>query len=138
MDSKGNIYLVAFTTPVNNSYFTNVVREIPADGSTPVILASFTDTAGTSPAQAEISGITLDKTGNIYLSFWGSKTIDEIPANGGSPTIISTGIANQSDLAIDLQGNLYIADNINNTISEIPSAEVCPSPWQPSQAKYGR
>ena len=126
VDSKGNIYLVAFTTPVNNSYFTNVVREIPADGSTPVILASFTDTAGTSPAQAEISGITLDKTGNIYLSFWGSKTIDEIPANGGSPTIISTGIANQSDLAIDLQGNLYIADNINNTISEIPSGGGMP------------
>lgn len=133
VDNDGNIYV----SDQNN----NKIRLIDSDGN----VSTF---AGSTPGYADgdritaakfsnPSGITLDKTGNIYVSDWGNYRIRKIDTAGIVSTLAGstsgyadgTGTAAQfkgvGALDIDENGNLYLADFTDCKIRKItPSGAV--------------
>jgi sugar lactone lactonase YvrE len=100
VDGAGNLYVADGAN--------GVVVELPAGGTTPVIIAS---------GLMDPHGITVDATGNIYVSSAGGVT--EYLLGGGSPVPIGSGYSNPRGLAVDASGTVYIADTANGRIVEV-------------------
>jgi len=61
-----------------------------------------------------LSGIALDRFGNVYVSNWGDGTIHAYTAAGGDLGVFaSTGLSVTYALALDHQGNLFVAEGDN-------------------------
>jgi len=136
VDGTGNLF-------VNDAYGQTVRKITPAgDVSTFAGLFNSAGTADGSGATARFhnpQGITIDSSGNLYLTDTGSDTIRRITSAGlvstvaGSPgqegSTDATGAAARfiapGGITVDGSGNLYVADTYASTIRRIsPSAAV--------------
>jgi sugar lactone lactonase YvrE len=114
------------------------VREITPSGTVATIAgkalsSGSIDGTGTTARFGSLLGITVDTTGNVFVSDSGNNTIRKITAQGVVSTLAGTaGLSGStngsgaaarfmtpSGLAVDAAGNLYVCDSGNNTIRKI-------------------
>ncbi len=63
------------------------------------------------------SGMAVDGAGNIFIV--NSPNVIELPAGGGAPVNIGTGLNSPSKVAVDAAGDVYITDSGNGRIVEV-------------------
>ncbi len=64
-------------------------------------------------------GITLDSNGYLYVTDITHGSVLRVPAGGGVPVTVVSGLTNPHAVAVDAAGDLYVASN--NQVSEYPS-----------------
>ena len=101
MDLNGNLYVTD-----------GGIYEIPAGTSTVTQLG-----AG---AFSNSYSVTVDAAGNVYASDINNGVVKELPAGGGTPITLVTGLNGPEGVSVDNQGDLYFADTQNNLLKEIP------------------
>ena len=122
--------VVTFTTSSTLSLVTGVVTTFAGNGTN-----GYLDGAGTSAEFYNPTGLTLDASGNIYVSDTFNNRIRKIGTDGTVTTIAGNGSAGYVDgpaasaefyapqgLAVDAQGDVFVADYGNNVIREISVA----------------
>ncbi len=130
-DVSGNLYLVCNET--------NFIQEVNPAGQIAIYAGSgnASNTISKSGPKSEAtfvapSGITIDATGNIYVTQLYNNLIRKISVNGTVSTLAGNGqqgsvngiasnasFNNPSAIAVDASGNLYVADSGNNLIRKI-------------------
>jgi len=70
--------------------------------------------------------LVLDATGNIYVTDFGNNQVKKIPAGGGAPTVIASGLNGPTGMVRDAAGNLYVAEAGNNDLKKIPASGGAP------------
>ena len=136
-DTAGNIYF--------SDYNNNRVRMINNSGIISTVVGSGTGGFSGDGGQAIFaqlnnpSGISLDHSGNLYISDCNNNRIRKVNHSGIITTIAGTGAGGFSGdggqaaaaqlwgpdgIVVDSAGNLYIADDSNNRIRKITSAGV--------------
>lgn len=74
--------------------------------------------SGFAVLQTTLSGLVIDKVGNIYVSDQGHYEIKKIN-KAGVITVFATGLNNPQGIAFDAIGNLFVVNKGNNSISKI-------------------
>jgi hypothetical protein len=54
-----------------------------------------------------VTALGVDGAGDVFVGYNGSK-LEEIPAGGGTPTVLSTSLVNPAGITIDPSGNLWV------------------------------
>jgi len=134
IDSAGNLYVA--------DYFNNTIRLVSPAGAVTTLagLAGVSGSADGANGSARFrapQGVTVDRTGTVYIADTANSTIRVMTAAGavttlaGSPSSGSlNGIAGSArfyfpqTVAVDSRNNLYIADTRNSVIRKITSAGV--------------
>lgn len=129
LDAAGNVYVADFDG--------HVVRKITPSGEVTTFAGSgsYGNTNGAANVASfqEPSGLTIDKSGNIYVADFGSGGIRKITPGGEVTTF--TGLTTQRgykdgpadeakfaspiEITIDEAGNLYVADYTNHVIRKV-------------------
>jgi sugar lactone lactonase YvrE len=66
-------------------------------------------------------GVAVDTSGNVYVADSGANQVLKIPAGGGTPTSIGSGLDFPTGLAVDGNGDVFIANTFGNNIVEVPA-----------------
>jgi len=103
VDAAGNVFV---SDNVNKQ-----VKEFPAAGGSPTILASVTAPYG----------LTLDAQDNVYVC--SGSAILKIPAGGGTPVPYASGFSTPFGLTFDASGNLYVADHGANLVIKVSASD---------------
>jgi sugar lactone lactonase YvrE len=127
VDASGNLYVVESGA--------SLIRKITPPGVLTTIAGAigggFADGPGDKALFAVPEGITIDATGNLYVSDLGNNRIRKITPAGTVSTVAggAPGFANgsgpnarfnaPSDITIDAAGNLYVMDVNNHIIRKI-------------------
>lgn len=128
VDASGNIFTA-------DQQLNKIFKTTP-DGATAVFAGSGNsasiDGTGTAASFRNLMGMTIDKSGNLYVVDLGSSVIRKINPAGVVKTIAGNGLPGSADglstaasfnlpigIAVDAQGNLYVADTFNNKIRKI-------------------
>jgi sugar lactone lactonase YvrE len=130
VDSAGNIYIAGIGDSRIRKVSNGVITTVAGSG-----VAGFSGDGGpaTSAQFNEPVAVTVDSTGDIYISDVGNNRIRKV-SNGVITTVVGTGVVGFSGdggpassallgfpqgLALDAAGDLYIADIANNRIREV-------------------
>jgi uncharacterized protein (TIGR03437 family) len=147
VDKSGNIFI----GDQNN----NVIREVTTDGNIKTIAGNHTvgytgdGAAATSGTLNKPLGVTLDSSGNVYVTDSGNQVIRKFTAGGNISTIAGSyiianqitgtpiggyqpdnGVAanawlnNPFGVAVDAAGNVYFADTGNNIIRKVNGTSI--------------
>jgi streptogramin lyase len=136
VDSAGNVYVADQSN--------NRIRKITSAGVVTTLAgsgtATYLDGTGTNAGLNNPLGITIDSTGNLYVTDTGNNRIRKITSTGvvttlsggrsGTTGIFADGIGTNSGfnnpygIAIDSIGNLYIGDYANNRIRKIVNSTL--------------
>ena len=135
IDSSGNLYVAD-----GSGY---VVRKITPAGVVTTLAGSGrkgkTDGTGTAASFGQLEGITVDGSGNVYVSDNSYNTVRKITPAGVVTTLAGNGLTSggSSDgtgsaasfdsptgMSVDSSGNLYVADYLNDTIRKVTPAGV--------------
>ncbi len=119
IDSSGNIYYATDS---------GIVKKAP--GQSAAIFAGSTtyqqgwaDGVGTAALFGVISGMTVDSSGNLYVTDNGAirkiTPAADVTTIAGNYTASAGSFANPSGIAVDGSSNLYVADTLNHTIRKI-------------------
>jgi sugar lactone lactonase YvrE len=78
------------------------------------------------PNQGFMTGMELDKQGNLYVALASfvpnvQSGIYRVPPGGGQPTLFASGMALPNGLAFDTKGNLFVSDTIPGVVLKITS-----------------
>jgi internalin A len=134
-DKSGNLYAADGSS---------AVWKIPPSGPAIIVAGkSFQpgyngdDIAATSALLNQPNGLSVDPSGNLYISDSGNNRIRRVDTSGTITTVAGNGIAGfsgdggpaasamlfqPSDVAVDTKGNIYIADRINQRIRVVNSS----------------
>jgi len=158
LDSAGNIYIAdTKNNRIRKVAITGTISTVAGGGSG---CSQQTNTLGDGcPAtSAELNspmGVTVDSTGNIFISDYGSERVREVAVSTGLiSTVAGDGTGGYSGdgipaisaelyypdgLAVDTTGNVYIADSGNGRIRQVSGTKATPSvTWQtPFAITYG-
>lgn len=134
-DSSGNLYVADATN--------NTIRKISSAGAVMTIagsagVAGTADGSGSAARFNHPTGLTVDASGNIYVSDSTNNTIRKITSSGSVTTLAGlAGVMGAADgtgngalfnnpggLAIDGSGNIYVADTGNSAVRKITPAGV--------------
>jgi serine/threonine protein kinase, bacterial len=89
-------------------------------GKTPKIVATITQ------GVSNPLGLTVDKSGTLYVANNGNATVTEYPAGQNTPSVtLSQGLAFPSDVAVDKSGNVWVSNGSN--VLEYPKGSQSPS-----------
>jgi len=135
LDSKGNIYIA--------DYYSYRVRMVTASSGEINTIAgngspgySGDNDAATSASIADVHGIAVDSSGNVYIADTGNNRVRKIDTSGKITTFAGNGTRGYSGdgaaataaalwfpcgLAFDSAGNLYISDYGNSTVRKVDS-----------------
>jgi hypothetical protein len=130
VDSIGNIYVAEFSgNRIRKITSTGVVSTLAGGGSG--------DGIGTNAGFSTPDNMTIDSTGNLYITDFSGNRIRKITNTGVVTTIAGSGTATYLDgtgtnagfnqpvgITIDSIGNLYVAEILNHRIRKITSAGV--------------
>jgi len=97
VDGSGNLF-------IGNSGTASNVEEFPANGGTPVVIAS---------GFGELDGLAIDGAGNLFVSDRAKNKITELMAFNGYATAVPisfTAFSQLVNVAVDANGNLYASD----------------------------
>jgi len=131
VDGKDNLFVV------DTLY--SIIRKIDMNGNVTtiaghtVVFGGSYDGQGINATFNNPQGITVDATGNLFVTDNGNNTIRKIDTNGNVTTIAGqTGVTGSSDgqgtnatfnspsgIAVDATGNLFVADSGNNTVRKV-------------------
>lgn len=122
-DSQGNLYI----TDTNN----NAIRKISADGTvttfagSPTGLSGYTDAPGVSALFDFPDGITIDASGNLFVSDYNNNAIRKIsPAGVVSTFYQNTSLSGPNGLCFDNSGNLIVTLQLAEQVVKISPAGV--------------
>jgi len=119
-DTANNLYVC----DTNN----HCIRRIAANGGDVTTYAGASPTGAGLPTSGSIDGlstaarfnqpkgITIDPTGNLYVTDFGNKTVRKITTNGQVSTI-SSGFNQPNGITIDPASNIYVVDSGNRSVS---------------------
>jgi hypothetical protein len=133
VNASGNLYV--------GDQFNEKVRQITAAGAVTTLAGNGSvgsaDGAAASATFYYPTGVTVDASGNVFVTDLGGNTIREITPAGAVTTVAGTGgtgalngpaasatFSEPSGIAVDGSGNLFITDASNNKIREISSGGV--------------
>ncbi|HTD97674.1 MAG TPA: NHL repeat-containing protein [Mucilaginibacter sp.] len=133
IDAAGNLYVTdQGNVKVRKITPAGVVTTFAGTGQ-----VGFNNGPGNQATFYGLTGITVDATGNVYVSDQGNSVIRKITPAGVVSTFAGTGSPGSADgtgtaasfhapsgLAIDAAGNLYVSDAFNNKIRKITTAGV--------------
>ena len=68
-------------------------------------------------------GLAVDSQGNVYVADALSYKVSEIPAGGGTPTVVG-GFGNPYGVAVDNAGDIFVADTGNDRAVEVQTRSV--------------
>jgi sugar lactone lactonase YvrE len=85
-----------------------------------------------SPANTAVDG-----AGDLFIADFGNNRVLEIPAGGGTPTVIAPtvngeGLNGPYGVAVDGAGNLYISDYFHSRIVEVPAGGGAATAFDPT------
>jgi uncharacterized protein (TIGR03437 family) len=157
VDKSGNLFIA----DQNN----NVIREVTTDGNIKTIAGNHTlgytgdNGAATSAELNKPLGVTLDSSGNVYLTDSGNEVIRKFTVGGNISTIAGSyiianqlygfptggyqpdnGVAANAYLntpvavAVDASGNVYIADTLNHIIRKVNGTSISTIAGQATQS----
>lgn len=133
-DGNGNLYVASSSSILQIFLPSGVMSTIAGQ---PSMTGSSDGTGSAARFGATISGIALDRAGNLYISDMNNRTVRKLVLATQAVTTIagSVGVAGSTDgtgttalfseprgLAVDDAGNLYVADRGNGTIRKIELA----------------
>ena len=136
-DSSGNIYVADWNT--------SLIRKISPAGLVTTLagsgVKSSVDGIGTAASFNEPQGITLDSSGNVYVTEASGNRIRKITPNGLVTTLAGSSTAGSANgtgaeatfnvpigIVMDTSNNLYVADLTNNLIRKIALGTGDPFP----------
>jgi serine/threonine protein kinase, bacterial len=132
-DANGNLYIGdQLNEKVRKITSAAVVTTLAGSGA-----VGSNDGAGSSATFYYPTGVTLDPSGNIYVTDLGGNTIRKVTPGGAVSTVAGSGATGSANgpagtatfssptgVAVDKSGNLYIADASNNKIRKITPGGV--------------
>jgi len=130
-DASGNIYVADMGN--------RMIRKITAAGIVTTLAGSgaygSVNGSGATASFGELSGITVDTSGNVYIADGGQNRIRKITSTGVVTTLAGSGAAGSTNgtgaaasfnapygITVDASGNVYVSDNGNRKIRKITSA----------------
>jgi len=122
LDRFGNIYVA--------DKGNNLIRKITPTGVVSTVAGSgaqgSTNGVGMYSSFSSPMGITLDSTGNIYVSDYGNNLIRKITTNGVVSTLAEfvTNLNYPLGITADSDGSVYVVDSYNSSIKKITSTGV--------------
>ena len=128
LDASGNLYVADSGN--------NLIRKIDASGNVTTLAGSGVQGAvnaqGTTASFTAPSGVSLDKSGNVYVADRGNNLIRKIDTAGNVTTLAGSGAQGMTNgqgtsasfytpegINVDAAGNVYVADTLNNVIRKI-------------------
>jgi sugar lactone lactonase YvrE len=132
VDDSGNVYVA--------DYVNNLIRKITTSGVVTTLAGSITPGSSNGPFyEASFNGpwgLTVDKSGNVYVADKGNNLIRKINPAGTVSTLAGSGTKGASNnavdslatfyapegVAVDATGNVYVADAGNNLIRKISAS----------------
>ncbi len=131
IDSSGNLFVAdSGNSKVRKITPAGVVSTIAGSG-----LLGDTDAVGTDASFNHLAGITMDGSGNLFVTDSRSSKIRKITSSGVVSTVAGVNSSGStdavganasfnspSDITVDSNGNLFVADTRNNKIRKITSA----------------
>lgn len=143
VDALGNLYVADRTNntirkiTVTNSIYPSVSTYAGPNSSVSVNTAGYVDSTSANARFNSPTYLTIDQSGNLYVSDTGNNVIRKIDTNGNVSTLAGSGRVGSSDgtgtnasfstpmgITIDASGNLYVADNQNCLIRKITQSGV--------------
>ena len=140
VDQSGNLYIV------DQGADANVVRKVDTNGMISDYAGVYGGTGfsgdngpATQATMFNLTAITIDASGNLYLTDQGDQRIRRVDTNGIITTVAGNGIAGfggdgsqatsaslnlPGETAIDSAGNLFIVDTVNQVIREVTPAGI--------------
>ena len=140
VDQSGNLFIV------DRGANANVVRKVDTNGMISNYAGVYGGTGfsgdggpATQATMFNLTAITIDASGNLYLTDQGDQRIRRVDTNGIITTVAGNGIAGfagdndtatsaslnfPGETAIDSAGNLFIADTVNQVIREVTPAGI--------------
>ncbi len=128
VDSAGNIFVIEFSN--------HTVRKIARNGEVSTFAGSgapgYKDARGTAAQFYQPAGITIDRTGNFYVTEWGNHRVRKIQPDGTVTTLAGSGVAGFKDglgtaaqlnipdgITADADGTLYLTEVGNHAVRRI-------------------
>ena len=143
VDALGNLYVADRTNntirkiTVSNSIYPTVSTYAGPSSSVTGNTTGYVDSSSANARFNSPTYLTIDSSGNLYVSDTGNNVIRKIDTNGNVSTLAGSGSAGSSDgvgtnasfstpmgITIDTSGNLYVADNHNCLIRKITQSGV--------------
>jgi sugar lactone lactonase YvrE len=92
-----------------------------AKATVPAVVASAQSIFGTLPGAVPFK-VVVDSAGDVFTADIGNSEVWEVPAGGGTPIVIETGLGGIAGLAVDSSRNLYAISTYSGNVYEIPYA----------------
>jgi sugar lactone lactonase YvrE len=70
---------------------------------------------------SDATGVAVDGAGDIFVALYYNSQVAEVPAGGGTPTLVGNGLSGPFGLALDGAGDVFVADSGNARVVEIPA-----------------
>lgn len=121
LDTAGNLYIADYgANTVRKVNTAGIITKLSGDGS-----ASSTGDGGPASAASlnKPIGVAADRTGNIFISEYGSNKIRKIDPSGTISTLTGS-FGNPTHLCTDTAGNLYIAAQTSGRVMKVTPAGV--------------
>jgi len=64
--------------------------------------------------------VALDRAGDVFLADYCNDRVVEVPAGGGAPITVGSGLSSPHGVAVDGAGDVFIADTFHNQVVKVP------------------